>query len=52
VLAAAGRPHEWHGGLVAVDIEGAVPDAIQEVLERLGAAGEIEWEWGKQPAFM
>jgi hypothetical protein len=45
VLVESGRPHEWHGTqLVAVDIEGAIPDVITTAVER-SAAG-LMWEWG------
>lgn len=49
-LAASGRPHEWHGGgLVSVDVEGAVPDAIQQTVNRLAVGGDVQWEWGRDP---
>jgi hypothetical protein len=46
-VAASGRPHEWRGGgLVAIDIEGAVPDVIWQAIEGLRAREHAEWEWG------
>jgi hypothetical protein len=50
-LAASGRPHEWRGaGLVAIDIEGVIPDVIWQILEPLARAGDLVWEWGRAPA--
>jgi len=49
-LAASDRPHEWRGGgLVAIDIDGSVPDVIWQTVEPLRAAGAVEWEWGRPP---
>jgi hypothetical protein len=48
VLAASGRPHEWHrGGLVSVDVEGTVPDAIRQTVNRLAVDGDVQWEWAR-----
>jgi hypothetical protein len=45
-VAVSGRPHEWRGGgLVAIDIEGAIPDVIKQAIERLAANKRAEWEW-------
>jgi Domain of unknown function (DUF4265) len=50
-LAASDRPHEWRsGGLVAVDIEGHVPEPLWRTIEALASDGHVEWEWGKDSA--
>ncbi len=50
VVVASGLPHEWRGGgLVAIDIEGAIPDVIMQMIDRLTAIKQAEWEWGSAP---
>jgi hypothetical protein len=49
-LAASGRPHEWRGAqLVAIDVEGAVPDALWQTVQQFSSTGDVHWEWGREP---
>jgi hypothetical protein len=49
-LADSGRPHEWlSGGLVAIDIEADIPAALWATIDAMMSAGQVEWEWGREP---
>lgn len=46
-VAASGRLHEWRGGgLVAIDIDGTIPEVIREAVEPLTATQRAYLEWG------